>query len=134
MNNFYNLNKGRDYYMDTSISVNNDEIPEYSMIKVNSKSPYLIGSGWFVLFTFLTISQFYKYYINSICSSERLEIIKELSTRVDLNAPVYHLKYALDAPKLKFRGITEEFNNYTSTMFSNPAPINEHDLLPSKFN
>ena len=61
----------------------------------------------FMIFTLLTVCEFYKLYINTFFVYQQFKIRKIVSTRYDLNDPAYDIKYSKLVPKLNL--ITEQF-------------------------
>ena len=51
----------------------------------------MVNYFWFFLFTMLTFAEFYRLYIDSICVFQKFKVRKLVSTRYDLNQPVYQV-------------------------------------------
>ena len=78
-------NKDKDLYMEftekRTISAFNDN--NY-FIKLRDNTSKFISRFWYYLFTYLALAQYYKWYINYKCISQKFRIIKLISTRYNL--------------------------------------------------
>lgn len=79
----------------------------HNLVKIGQNDPCIVSFGWFTIFTLLTLVEFYKIYINSLFVYQKYKIRKIISTRYDLNQPVYEDKYSQLAPQLNL--ITQEY-------------------------
>ena len=83
---FYNTNRWRDSHMDTRESTTLSDFNEYNLVSIGNEKPPCVSLFYFVLLTFLGFVQFYKWYVESYCITQNYKIIKEISTRRNLNA------------------------------------------------
>ena len=84
-NNFYQINKVRDEYMDFSESWDLPGIITNNLVKISDKGKFPVNFGLFFIFTLLTFVEFYKLFINSVSIDKIFTIKKIISTRNDLN-------------------------------------------------
>lgn len=133
-NNFFISNRWRDQYMDTNTTSSLNGLKEFNLVRISDKEVTMIGCGWFFLFTILTMSQFYKYYVDKYCSSQLFTIVKEISTRINLNAPYLQSRYEVSAPKILLRGETKNYGFEPELLHNTPVAPNENDLLPNENN
>ena len=80
----------------------------HNLIKIGQNDPCIVSFGWFSIFTLLTIVEFYKIYINSFFVYQSYKIRKIISTRYNLNEPVYEEKYIKLVPQLNL--ISQQYN------------------------
>ena len=97
----------------------------HNLINMTDKWSCSVNFLLFFFFTILTFSELYKLYVNSFCVYQKFKIRKIVSTRYDLNQPVYQNLI----PKINF--ITQEFNyqpqdyNYLNTGYEVKLPTKE---------
>ena len=82
--NFIKKNENYELYMDFFEKRILEGIKDYYFIKINDNCTYFINKFWYILSIFLTLSQYYKWYISSRCINQDYKIIKLLSTRYNL--------------------------------------------------
>ncbi len=133
-NNYFISNRWRDSHMSTSTTSSIPGMDDHTLVKISDYQPPLFGAIWYVLFTLLTFAQFYKYYIDSFCSNQHFVVKKELSTRININDPVYDSRYLVDCPVIILRGSTETFNIQPQLLHNTPQVPNEADLAPGDNN
>lgn len=80
----FKKNENYDLYMDFFEKRILEGIKDYYFIKINDNCTYFINKFWYILSIFLTLSQYYKWYISSRCINQDYKIIKLLSTRYNL--------------------------------------------------
>ena len=97
---FWKKNRFRDVYMDFNEKRTIPGLIHHNLIKIGQNDPCIVSFGWFFIFTFLTLSEFYKMYINSLFVFQKYKIRKLISTRYNLNEPIYANKYSNLVPKL----------------------------------
>ena len=59
----------------------------YILVKLNAKGNCMINYFWFFIFTILTFAEFL--YVDSCCVYQKFKVRKLVSTRYDLNQPIY---------------------------------------------
>lgn len=75
-NNFYNLYRNSDSYSNLTEKREIPGMEEYNLVKIFNEEPKTINFGLFFLFTIITLVEFYKIYINSLCIYQKLDIKK----------------------------------------------------------
>ena len=80
----------------------------HNLVKIGQSDSCLVNFGWFTIFTLLTLVEFYKMYINSLFVFQGYKIRKIISTRYDLNQPVYEEKFSQLVPQLNL--INAQYN------------------------
>ena len=105
---FWRKNRFRDVYMDFKETRKIPGLISHNLIKIGQNDPCIVSFGWFTIFTLLTLCEFYKIYINSLFVYQKYKIRKIISTRYDLNEPLYSNKYSQLAPQLNL--ITEQYS------------------------
>lgn len=81
---FYIRNKNRDTDLDMWEIREIQDFKKYNFIKIRDKNICTIGLFIYLLSVFLTLGQFYKYYVNCYSVSKNYKIRKIISTRNDL--------------------------------------------------
>jgi hypothetical protein len=80
-------------YPDDSINVEQKrKIPDmihHNLIKMSEEIPASVNYGLFVIFTILTLAEFYKIYFNTFCIYQKFYVRKIVSTRYNLNQQTY---------------------------------------------
>ena len=105
---FWRKNRFRDVYMDFNETRTINGLIHHNLIKIGQNDPCIVSFGWFSIFTLLTIVEFYKIYINSFFVYQSYKIRKIISTRYNLNEPVYEEKYIKLVPQLNL--ISQQYN------------------------
>ena len=62
---FWKRNRFRDVYMDFNEKRKVNGLVHHNLIKISQHEPCFISFGWFMIFTLLTVCEFYKLYINT---------------------------------------------------------------------
>ena len=118
-NDFWTRNRFRDVYMDFNETRTIPGLIHLNLVKIGQRDPCIVSFGWFTIFTLLTLVEFYKIYINSFFVFQAYKIRKIISTRYDLNQPIYEDKYAQLVPQLNL--ITQQYNYEPETYnYMNP--------------
>lgn len=127
---FYMTNRWRDTYISTSVVNSIQSFNEFNLVKISDQPvPCLFNKWWFILFTILSLAQFYKYYVDSICSFQFFLIKKQISTRFNLNAAEFREKFEIDAPKITLHHQTTNFyEKETDLLHDTPDLPDEKDL------
>ena len=86
---FWRRNRFRDVHFDFRESRVIPGMKHHNLIKLTTTEPCTVNYFFFLLFTLLTFSEFYKSYVNSFCVYQKFKVRKLVSTRYDLNQPVY---------------------------------------------
>lgn len=100
---FIKRNENLDTFMDFSEQRTLPGFNAYNLIKLNEKC--FINMGWYVLSIFLTLTQYYKWYLDSRSIHQKFKIIKLISTRYNL---LQQEGYGNMQPSLDL--ITEQYN------------------------
>jgi hypothetical protein len=103
---FEERNKNYDVY----ISVYEDRtLPgfnEYNLITIGDNGSCCVHFCWYIIFTLLTLAQYYKWYVDSKCVHQSFTIVKLVSTRFNL---LEENKYEEKQPKLDLIDKTYDF-------------------------
>ena len=105
---FWRKNRFRDVYMDFNETRTIPGLVHHNLIKIGQSDPCIVSFGWFSIFTLLSVCEFYKLYINSLFVYQSYKIRKIVSTRYNLNEPVYEEKYTQLVPQLNL--ISKQYN------------------------
>jgi len=100
---FFNTNRWRDQYMETSESTSLSGFNAYNLVAVGGEIPTYVNFGFYVLFTLLTVVELYKIYVNSFCISQNYTIVKEISSKRNLNANEFNSIFGGYTPEIKIR-------------------------------
>ena len=84
-NNLFSAHRNRDVYIQLTESQLIPGLETHSLVNVGKSIPWFFGSGWYILFTFLTCWGFYNWYFNKFCVHQEFSVRKLISTRVNLN-------------------------------------------------
>ena len=97
----------------------------HNLVKLVNKEPCLVNYFWFFLATIITMAEFYRLYIDSISVYQKFKVRKLVSTRYDLNQPVYQVF----VPQMNL--ITQQFQygqeyyNYVNQNYDLQLPTQE---------
>ena len=105
---FWRRNRFRDVYMDFNEERIIPGLIHHNLVKIGQSDPCIVRFGWFFIFTLLSLSEFYKIYINSFFIYQKYKIRKIISTRYDLNQPEFSFKYSQFVPQLNL--INQQYN------------------------
>ena len=86
---FWRRNRFRDVHFHFEESRYVPGLIKENLIKLTAKEPCCINFFFYFLFTILTFVELYKIYFNYLCVHQTYRIRKLVSTRYDLNKPVY---------------------------------------------
>ena len=125
---FWKRNRFRDVYMDFNEKRKVNGLVHHNLIKISQHEPCFISFGWFMIFTLLTVCEFYKLYINTFFIYQEFKIRKIVSTRYDLNDHVHEEKYSQLVPQLNL--ITKQYK-YEPNTYSYVKQESQLDL-PTK--
>ena len=103
---FIERNRHYDIYMDFDEKRTLPGFNTYNLIMINDNILCEINKFWYILFTFLTFAQFYKWYIDSKCIYQSFKIIKLVSTRYNL---LEQTDYSQMQPQLNLIAKTYDF-------------------------
>ena len=136
-NNFYDRNRDKDEFFDFKETKIIPGIMHHNLIKLRESEPCTVNYFLFVIFTILTLVEFYKPYVNSFCIEQKFKIRKIISTRYDLNNPEYEKKYQNLNPKINLLEQKYDFQpkeyNYLNNECSNNAPTEKELKEAEKF-
>ena len=94
------MNRFLDYYMNFNETRTIPGLTHFNLIKLGNDEPFYLNYFFFLIFTILTFAELYKILFNSFCVFQSYKIRKIVSTRYDLNQPVYQEKYSSLVPQL----------------------------------
>ena len=88
---FWLRNRFRDVYFDFRESRVVPGMEHHNLVKIAMNEPFMVNYFFFILFTFLTGAEFFRIYIDSLSVYQKFKVRKLISTRYDLNQPVYQV-------------------------------------------
>jgi hypothetical protein len=94
----------RDTHQDYSEHTAMDGFVEFNLIKVSDIKPKCFGLCWYILFTFLTVAEFYKMYVDKFCIVQNFTLTKVVSSKRDLNQPEVFVEYQQLLPCIVYMG------------------------------
>ena len=126
---FWRRNRFRDVRMDFSEKRIVPGLVRHNLVKISDKNPCTVNFFWYLVFTIIPLCQFYKSYVNLFCVNQSYKVRKIVSTRYDLNQPVYVEKYSRFVPQLNL--ISQQYDyqptdyNYLNTAVQVNVPTEE---------
>ena len=97
---FYARNRPKDVYFEFTEKRFIPGFINHNLIKLGKNDPFLLNYFFFILSTLLTLSELYKLYFDYLCIFQRFTVRKLISTRYDLNQPIYQAKYQPLIPQI----------------------------------
>ena len=125
---FYARNRYKDEYFDFQEKRKIPDLVHHNLIRLGKNDPILSKYFFFLLSTLLTLSELYKLYFDYLCIFQRFTVRKLISTRYDLNQPVYQAKYEHLNPQIKLINQTFNYQPQDYNYLNNKYTIN----LPTK--
>ena len=125
---FWRRNRYRDVYMHFNESRIIPGLTPHNLIKFGNDH-CCMNFFWFFICTIITFAEFYKILFNSFCLYQSYRVRKLVSTRYDLNQPVYQEQYLPLVPQLNL--ITQQYTyeanyyNYLNPKFTVKVPTAE---------
>ena len=127
---FYYSNKRRDKYMDFTEKWDIPGFHAHELVLIRESEPPCVNIVLYSLLIFLTLSQFYKSYINSFCIRQTYKIRKLVSTRYNLLAPAYQQIYVQMTPAINILEQTYSFTTEdTGCSYSSDNLPTEEELI-----
>jgi hypothetical protein len=125
----YARNRYRDVYFDFHEFREIPDLVHHNLIRLGGNEPILSKYFFFILSTLLTLSELYKLYFDSLCIFQRFKVRKLISTRYDLNQPVYQEKYQPFIPQINLIYQSFEYKpedyNYLNNKYEVNLPTQE---------
>jgi hypothetical protein len=125
----YARNRYRDVYFDFQEFREIPDLVHHNLIKLGKNEPFLSKYFFFILSSLLTLSELYKLYFDSLCIFQRFKVRKLISTRYDLNQPVYQEKYQPFIPQINLIYQSFEYKpedyNYLNNKYEVNLPTQE---------
>jgi len=110
-NYFISRNRFRDTHYDFTQSNRLDGYSEFNLVNIGEQANPSIGMCWLLLATFLTVSEFYKNFVDSYCIRQDFKILKIVSTRQNLNLQEVFQPYIARVPQIIVMQTTITFND-----------------------
>ena len=101
---------------------------KHNLIRLGDSDTCIVSNCMFIFFVFLTFGELYKYYLNSLCVSQKFKIRKIVSTRYDLSHPICNEKYFKFNPQMDLILNTYIFKPQDFNYLNNF----HHPILPTK--
>ena len=110
-NYFIQRNRYRDTHYDFTQTNRLDGYSEFNLVNIGEQVNPSIGACWLVFYTFLTMAEFYKSYVDSFCIHQDFKLLKIVSTRQNLNLQEIFRPYILRVPTIIVQDNTIVFND-----------------------
>ena len=97
----------------------------HNLVKLVDSEPCMINYFWFFFFTILTLAEFYRILFDSYCVYQKFKVRKLVSTRYDLNQPVYQVfvpQINLISQQYQYG---QEYYNYVNQSYELHLPTKE---------
>ena len=121
---FYANYRNKDQFFEFSEERKIPGIIHHNLIKIGENAPFLSKYFFFILFTFLALSEIYQLYFNSLYFFQRFKIRKIISTRYDLNQPIYQEKYQALIPQINYINQTYNYTPEEYNYLNKNYPVN----------
>ena len=121
---FYALNRYKDEFFEFSEKRIVPDLVHHNLIKLGKEEPFLSKYFFFILSTLLTLSELYKLYFDSLCVFQRFKVRKIISTRYDLNQPVYQENYQQFIPRINLIFQTFKYQPQDYNYLNNKYEVN----------
>ena len=122
---FWRRNRFRDIHFYFKESRVIPGLKYHNLVKLKTNEPCMINFFWFFVFTMFTFGEFYKLYFESVCIFQRFKVRKIVSTRYDLNQPVYQTfvpQINLLSQQYKYE---QDYYNYKNENYDVQLPTQE---------
>jgi len=108
---FWLRNRFRDTYFDFSESRDVPGMKHHNLVRLTKTEPAAVRFSIFLIYTIIGLSELYKAWIDSLCVYQKFKIRKLVSTRYNLNKPMYEeLIPQLDVIVQKYQYKPEYYN------------------------
>ena len=130
---FWRRNRFRDVHFDFKESRIIPGLLQHNLVKLVNKEPCLVNYFWFFLATIITMAEFYRLYIDSISVYQKFKVRKLVSTRYDLNQPVYQvLVPQIDLISQQYQ-YDQQYYNYKNDNYDVQLPTEEELAAASQY-
>ena len=122
---FWRRNRFRDVHFDFNEERRIPGLAHHNLVKLVKQEPCIVNYFWFFFFTILTIAEFYRILFNSYCVYQKFKVRKLVSTRYDLNQPVYQVfvpQINLISQQYQYG---QEYYNYVNQSYELHLPTKE---------
>ena len=130
---FWRRNRFRDVHFDFIESRTIPGMKHHNLVKLTTEEPWMVNYFWFFLGTVFMFAEFLRMYIDSCCVYQKFKVRKLVSTRYDLNQPVYQVF----VPQMNL--ITQQFEygqeyyNYVNPSYDLQLPTQEELEAAKKY-
>ena len=87
---FWRRNVFKDKYFNFQETRYIPGLEKENLVRIGDSDPCCASFFIYFIFIILTLGEFYKWYFNSLCVEQTYKIRKLVSTRYDLNQPIYN--------------------------------------------
>ena len=130
---FWRRNRFRDAHFDFRESRTIPRMKHHNLVRLHNKESCMVNFFWFFLFILLTFGEFYKLYFDSCCIFQRFKVRKLVSTRYDLNQPVYQvLVPQIDLISQQYQ-YDQQYYNYKNDNYDVQLPTEEELAAASQY-
>ena len=122
---FWRRNRFRDVHFDFNEERRIPGLAHHNLVKLVKQEPCIVNYFWFFFFTILTIAEFYRILFDSYCVYQKFKVRKLVSTRYDLNQPVYQVfvpQINLISQQYQYG---QEYYNYVNQSYELQLPTKE---------
>ena len=88
---FWMRNRFRDVHFSFTESRIIPGMDHHNLVKISMNEPCIVNYFFFFLSTILTLAEFFRIYVDSLSVYQKFKVRKLISTRYDLNQPVYQV-------------------------------------------
>ena len=122
---FWRRNRFRDVHFDFNEERRIPGLAHHNLVKLVKQEPCIVNYFWFFFFTILTLAEFYRILFDSYCVYQKFKVRKLVSTRYDLNQPVYQVfvpQINLISQQYQYG---QEYYNYVNQSYELHLPTKE---------
>ena len=124
-NNFWMRNRFRDVHFNFWETRIIPGMEHHNLVKLLEHEPCMVNYFFFFIFTLLTFAEFYVIYVDSCCVYQKFKVRKIVSTRYDLNQPMYQTFVPqLDLISNQFQ-YSQDYYNYVNQNYNLQLPSQE---------
>ena len=123
--NFWRRNRFRDVHFEFNENRYIPGMKHHNLVKLTTEEPCLVNYFWFFMGTILMFAEFIRMYVDSCCVYQKFKVRKLVSTRYDLNQPVYQVfipQMNLITQQYQYG---QEYYNYLNTSYDLHLPTQE---------
>ena len=130
---FWRRNRFRDVHFDFNENRSIPGMNHHNLVKLTTEEPCMVNYFWFFLGTMFMFAEFLRIYIDSCCVYQKFKVRKLVSTRYDLNQPVYQVFVPqMDLITQQYQ-YGQEYYNYINQSYDLQLPTQEELEAANKY-